>query len=131
MAYYPPYSLASNKVFCDFCPSYCCYRLKGSQLLITATDINRIARKFGITDGEVRNRYLDGKNTFKVREDGACVFLIDGKACKRCSIHDVSPQQCQDFPDNKPCPYIESEVLLSQIQPKIEKSYNLTANVEE
>ena len=125
MAYCPPYSLANNKVFCNFCPAYCCYRVKGSSLLITAEDIFRIAQGIGISEGEVRRRYLDGKNTFKVREDGACIFLEDGKACKRCSIHDFSPKQCQEFPYDKPCPYLESEDLLKQIQPRIERSLNV------
>lgn len=132
MAYCPPYSLSSNKTFCNYCPAYCCYRLEGSSLLITAEDINRIARHFGIDDGEVRNRYMADKNTFKVREDGSCIFLVNGKSCKRCSIHNCSPQQCQDFPYNKPCPYLESEDLLNQIQPKIDKSLGLEdSSVEE
>ncbi len=126
MAYIPPYSLSGNKVFCNYCPAYCCYRLEGSSLLITAEDINRIARAFAISDGEVRKRYLDGKNTFKVRDDGACIFLHDGRSCKRCSIHKFRPKQCQDFPYHDPCPYLECEELLQKIQPKIEKSLNLT-----
>lgn len=123
MAYCLPYSLSGNKVFCNYCPSYCCYRLEGSSLLVTAEDINRIGRNLEISDGEVRKRYIDSKNTFKVRDDGACIFLIDGKACKRCSIHDFRPMQCKNFPpNNDPCPYLENEALLGQIQPKIEKS---------
>lgn len=68
---------------------------------------------------------MQGKNTFKVRDDGACIFLHDGRACKRCSIHKFRPKQCQDFPYNDPCPYLENEELLAQIQPRIEKSLNL------
>ena len=114
-----PSVLENNRCYCNFCPSYCCYRLEGSQLLITAEDINRIARKFNITDGEVRKQYIEGRNTFKVKADGSCVFLIDGRIDKRCSIHDARPQQCSDFPYNDPCPYLEREDLLEKIQPKI------------
>jgi len=46
------YSLAKNKVFCNFCPGYCCYRLEGASLYIMAEDINRMARHFNIADGE-------------------------------------------------------------------------------
>lgn len=114
-----PYALATNKVYCDFCPSYCCYRLAGSQLFVTAEDINRIARLLNITDGEVRKKYIEGKNTFHIRSDGACVFLIDGKLDKRCSIHEARPRQCREFPYGEPCPYLESVELLSKIQFKI------------
>lgn len=112
----------NHRVFCNYCPGFCCYRLPGSTLYITATDINRIARHFNISDGEVRRRYIEGKNTFKVREDGSCIFLVDGKLNKRCGIHTASPQQCKDFPYDKPCPYLHREDLLAVISPKVEKS---------
>lgn len=117
-----PYCLSRNTNFCNYCPGFCCYRLEGSSLLITAEDINRMARFFRITDGQVRKRYLEGKNTFKTRQDGACIFLSNDRLCKRCTIHKARPYQCRSFPYNKPCPYLESENLLAVIQPRIEKS---------
>ena len=107
------------KTFCNYCPGFCCYRLPGSILFVTGIDINRIARHFGMSDGEVRKKYIEGRNTFKVKKDGSCIFLIDGKIAKRCSIHTASPQQCQDFPYDAPCPYLDSEELLSVIHPKV------------
>jgi Fe-S-cluster containining protein len=117
-----PYSLAGNKIFCNYCPGYCCYRLSGASLYIMAVDINCIARHFDIADGEVRRRFLQGKNTFKTREDGSCIFLTNGTMCKRCAIHEARPKQCRDFPYDKPCPYLEDDALLSRIQPRIEQS---------
>jgi Fe-S-cluster containining protein len=108
--------------FCNYCPGICCYRLVGSTLYLTATDINRIARHFGLTDGEVRRRFLEGKNTFKVKADGSCVFLLDDRLSKRCSIHSARPQQCRDFPYGESCPYLEREDLLAAIVPRIEKA---------
>jgi Fe-S-cluster containining protein len=116
------YVLARNKDFCHFCPGYCCYRLPGSSLLLDSEDINRIARHFSITDGEARKRFLENKNTFRVREDGSCIFLAQGKLCKRCGIHAVRPRQCREFPYEKPCPYLENRGLLEIIQPLIEQS---------
>ena len=49
------YYLATSKLYCNYCPGYCCYRLQGATLYLDATDINRIARHFGITDGETMN----------------------------------------------------------------------------
>ncbi len=118
----PTYSLATNKIFCNYCPAFCCYRLENSSLLIDAIDINRIAHHLGITDGDVRKQFIEGKNTFKVKEDGACIFLTDGKMSKRCSIHRARPRQCRDFPYDAPCPYLEREDLLSVIHPRVAKS---------
>ncbi len=111
-----------NRAFCNYCPGFCCYRLEGSTLYITALDINRIARHFNITDGEVRKLYIEGRNTFKVREDGSCIFLANGKLSKRCSIHEASPQQCSDFPYGDPCPYLQRTDLLEAIYPRVEVS---------
>ena len=61
------YVLARGRAYCHFCPGYCCYRLPGATLLLDAADINRLARHFGLSDGEVRHRYLEGRNTFKTR----------------------------------------------------------------
>jgi len=116
------YSLSCNKEFCNFCPGYCCYRLQGASLYIMAVDINRIARHLNMTDGQVRKQYLENKYTFKTRQDGSCIFLINNRICKRCLIHEARPKQCRDFPYDKTCPYLESGELLSIIQARIENS---------
>lgn len=114
-----------HKTFCNYCPGFCCYRLKGSTLFVTAIDINRLGRFFKSSDGEIRRKYIEGRNTFKVKEDGSCIFLADGAFSKRCTIHQARPQQCQDFPYEDPCPYLLREDLLAIIHPKVEKSLNL------
>ncbi len=116
------YSLARNKSYCNFCPGYCCYRLPGATLLIKAEDINRLARYFDISDGEVRKRFLEDKNTFKTREDGSCILLANDRMCKRCTIHEARPKKCSDFPYDNPCPYLENPGLMDIIQPRIEQS---------
>ncbi len=108
-------------VYCNYCPGYCCYRLEGSMLLLTAIDINRLARHFLISDGEVRKRYLENKYTFKVREDGSCIFQAADRMVRRCTVHEARPDQCRRFPYGNPCPYLEREYLLERIQPLIEK----------
>ncbi len=110
-------------VFCNFCPGYCCYRLKGATLYLDAVDINRIARHFSISDGEVRKRFIEGKNTFVVKDDGSCLFLSDEKLRARCTIHQARPRQCREFPYGEPCPYLEREDLLEQIVPRIEETF--------
>lgn len=116
-----PYCLATGKTFCNYCPGYCCYRLNNSTLYLDAIDINRIAIHFNISDGEVRKQYLEGKNTFKVRKDGSCIFLSNDRMHARCSIHTARPRQCSEFPYDDPCPYLEREDLLQQIVPRVEE----------
>ena len=108
--------------YCNYCPGYCCYRLKGSVLLINSDDINRLARHFLISDGEVRKRYMENRSTFKVKDDGSCIFQAQDKMTKRCTVHDARPQQCRLFPYNEPCPYLGRDDLLARIQPRVEKS---------
>jgi len=108
--------------YCNYCPGYCCYRLEGSVLLIDAEDINRLARHFLISDGEVRKRFMENKNTFKVNEDGSCILQSSDRMIKRCTVHTVRPRQCRMFPYDDACPYLEREVLLAAIQPRVEKS---------
>lgn len=115
------FCLARNSIYCTFCPGYCCYRLPGATLYLDALDINRIAIYFGISDGAVRKRYLEGKNTFKVQPDGACIFLSREKIRARCTIHAARPRQCREFPYHEPCPYLERADLLEAILPKIER----------
>jgi hypothetical protein len=74
----------------------------------------------------VRKRFIEKRNTFKVKDDGSCIFLHDGKLSKRCSIHMARPQQCQDFPYDAPCPYLIREDLLATIYPLMEKSLGVS-----
>lgn len=108
--------------YCNFCPGYCCYRLSGSVLLIDAEDINRLARHFGVSDGEIRRRFMENRYTLKVKEDGSCIFQAEDRMMKRCTVHAARPGQCRRFPYDRPCPYLEREDLLEQIQPRLEKS---------
>ena len=108
--------------YCDYCPGYCCYRLKGSVLLLDSDDINRLARNFSISDGEARKRFIENRNTLKVKADGSCIFLANDRMIKRCTIHTVRPRQCRTFPYDTPCPYLERGDLLAKIQPLVEKS---------
>jgi hypothetical protein len=118
----PQSTQTPESVYCNYCPGYCCYRLEGSTLFVTAEDINRLARHFGISDGEVRKRCIEGKNTFKTREDGSCLFLSNDRMAGRCTVHQARPRQCREFPYGEPCPYLQRADLLERIQPKVEQA---------
>lgn len=112
--------------YCNYCPGYCCYRLAGSTLFIDNDDINRLARHFSISDGKVRRRFMENRYTFRVKSDGSCIFQASDRLIKRCTIHAARPSQCRRFPYNKPCPYLEREDLLAEIQPRLEKALRNT-----
>ncbi len=107
------------RAYCNYCPGFCCYRLEGSTLYLDAVDINRLARHFNISDGEARRRFIEGRNTFKVRSDGSCIFLLKGKSYQRCGVHAARPRQCREFPYDQPCPYLHRQDLLAKIFPKV------------
>lgn len=93
--------------FCTGCPAYCCYKKNGAVLLITAEDINRLGRFFGITEGEVRRKYMQNRYSLLVREDLSCIFFVQGKTIERCTVYAARPDQCRRFPKEQPCPYLE------------------------
>lgn len=98
--------------FCNGCPGYCCYKKDGAVLLITADDINRLGRFFGITDAEIRRKYMQNRYSLRVREDNSCIFFVQGKTIERCTVYGARPDQCRLFPPIKPCPYLEAKGLL-------------------
>lgn len=116
--------------YCDYCPGYCCYRLPGSMLMLISEDINRLARHFGISDGKVRTLFLENKYTFKVREDGSCIFQATDRMTRRCMVHAARPSQCRRFPYGRPCPYLERTDLLDHIQPLIAKNWRPVEKVD-
>ncbi|RJX33691.1 MAG: YkgJ family cysteine cluster protein [Desulfurivibrio sp.] len=91
---------------CQGCPAYCCFKADGAYLLITACDINRLARFFGITDGEVRRKYMANRHSLQVRDDRSCIFFVPGDAPERCLVYEARPYQCRSFPHGEPCPYL-------------------------
>jgi len=100
--------------------------LAGATLFIDNDDINRLALHFAISDGEVRKRFMENRYTFRVKDDGSCIFQASNRMIKRCTIHAVRPKQCRSFPYNNPCPYLEREDLLAEIQPRLEAALKNT-----
>lgn len=61
-------------------------------------EVEAAARFLGMTDFDFINEYCElqerRKLVLKKHADESCVFLMD----HGCRIHEVKPQQCQDFP---------------------------------
>jgi Fe-S-cluster containining protein len=65
---------------------------------------------------------MENRYTFKVKDDGSCIFQANDRMMKRCTVHTARPNQCRRFPYNNVCPYLEREDLLAKIQPRVEAS---------
>jgi uncharacterized protein len=97
------------KVFydCSKCPAYCCTY---SEIGVTRADVQRIAKRFGVTMETALKRYVkevDGKLRLRHRPDPifvtACRFLH--KETRRCTIYEHRPKVCRTFPEERRCGY--------------------------
>lgn len=94
---------------CHNCPSYCC---SYPRIAVTAKDVARLARHFGIDAGAARRRF-----TKKGDEPGEVVLRhqkdeIYGTVCRfldletrMCTVHAARPRICRDHPGNSTCHY--------------------------
>ena len=71
----------------------CC---KSLQIVVDERDLSRLAKKLGISAGEVRKKYVaraeDSTLHFKT---SPCPFLGEDNAC---GVYEDRPQACRDFP---------------------------------
>lgn len=96
---------------CHKCPAYCCTY---SEIEITARDIERLARHFGLSYRQAEERFTkpDAKKKFRMLRhkkdtafDSACMFL-DQKT-RKCTVYEVRPGVCRKYPDSSRCGYYE------------------------
>jgi len=95
---------------CSKCPAYCCTY---SEIEITQTDVQRLARHFGVDEDTATNRYtkIGTKGVTLLRHkrdrifDSACMFLDQKK--RQCTVYDARPGVCRKFPDSSRCGYYE------------------------
>ena len=102
---------------CSKCPGYCCTY---PRIVVTAKDIVRLAKHFGVTVDAARLRYTRqyefqsedpdecvNERILKHRKDHiyktSCMFL-DPEA-RRCTIYEGGPAVCREFPNGKKCGY--------------------------
>ncbi len=99
------------KYSCAKCPAYCCTY---TDIEVTARDIARLARHFGIEPTQAQKRYTrydSGKKAAMLRHrkdrifDSACTFL-DQKT-RSCTVYDARPGVCRGYPDSPRCGYYD------------------------
>jgi Fe-S-cluster containining protein len=94
---------------CSKCPAYCC---SYDRIGITKTDINRIARHFGLTYEEAEKKYTKiafGDRVLRHQKDHifkrVCEFLDLEK--RGCTIYEARPAVCREYPDSLRCGYYD------------------------
>lgn len=95
---------------CLKCPAYCCSVYDRVQ--VTARDINRLARHFGVPPEVATQRFtkLNGKERILRRKADpllgqACGFL--NPDTRGCTIYNSRPLVCREFPTTARCAYYD------------------------
>jgi Fe-S-cluster containining protein len=75
-----------------------CCAIPGGFVRATEEECAAIAARLGMSLAGFRSRYLQSDGvTLKDGLGGRCAFLQEGREAG-CSIYDVRPQQCRDWP---------------------------------
>jgi uncharacterized protein len=81
---------------------HCCSGPGEGYIWVTGEEAQRIARHLGVSDGELRQKYLKrvGWRMSIIEEDSSkdCIFLHTHNGVRRCAIYDVRPTQCRTWP---------------------------------
>lgn len=98
------------KYDCDKCVAYCCSIYDRVQ--VTPRDIRRLAVHFRVLPEVASQRFtkLFGKERILRRKADrlfgqACMFL--NQETRKCTIYQVRPAVCRDFPDSSRCAYFD------------------------
>jgi uncharacterized protein len=95
---------------CNKCPAFCCSIYE--RVVVTKRDINRLAKHFGVSTEEARDRYtadFEGERVLKRVNDvifeRTCAFL-DQKT-RGCTIYLARPAVCRSYPGRSRCAYYD------------------------
>lgn len=95
---------------CNKCPAFCCSIYE--RVAVSKRDISRLAKHFGVTFEEARERYTtdyDGERVLKRVKDvifeRTCTFL-DQKT-RGCTIYHARPGVCRSYPGRSRCAYYD------------------------
>ena len=96
---------------CKRCPAYCCTY---SRIAISAYDIARLAKRFGITPAQASRRFTvkgnqPGERILRHQADEvfgtACTFL--DLETRRCTVYEHRPHVCRSYPGGARCGYYD------------------------
>ena len=95
---------------CSKCPGYCC---SYPVIIVTARDVTRMAKYFGLTEAETERKYLRSAHGYKrimkrkadPHYNKICQFF--DTTARRCTIYEARPAGCREFPGKGRCGYYE------------------------
>jgi Fe-S-cluster containining protein len=95
---------------CSKCPGYCCTY---AEIEISAYDVERLARHFGIDPDVAMKRFTktNAAGTMMLRHkqdrifNSACMFLDQKK--RQCTVYLSRPGVCRKYPDSSRCGYYD------------------------
>lgn len=99
------------KYDCSKCPGYCCtYEL----IEVKKSDIQRLAKHFGITYEQAERRFTKTHRDTKARVLRHRKDETYGSACmnldpetRRCTVYDARPGVCREYPTVPRCGYFD------------------------
>ncbi len=110
----PAVVVVSAKYDCASCPAYCCgYPVVEAKPI----DIRRLARHFGVSAEEAKERYTEKENNrvrrMKQRHDakfGAKVCIFLNQKTRQCGVYSARPQICREYPGDR-CEWNDRRLL--------------------
>jgi len=101
----------ANRYNCNKCPAYCC---SYAQIVITKTDIKRLAKHFSISTDAAQKKFTKkgetkGERILRHQFDPyfttICRFLDTDT--RNCTIYKARPEICREFPGKRTCGYYD------------------------
>lgn len=116
---------------CEECPAYCC---SYPRTIVSARDLKRLAKHFGITVKAARSKFTKkgeepGERILRHKKDEifgtACRFL--DRETRFCTVYKARPDICRDYPGTRRCGYydfLKFERMLQEDDEFIPTAYN-------
>jgi Fe-S-cluster containining protein len=96
---------------CSRCPAYCC---SYPRIPVKLADVKRLARHFGLTTEAAARKFTrrgeeEGEIILRQQPDetygSVCRFL--DLETRRCTVYEVRPGICREYPGNRRCGYYD------------------------
>jgi Fe-S-cluster containining protein len=99
-----------NSFNCTKCTAYCC---SYDHIEVKKRDVQRLAKHFELSEAAARERFTkvveDGDRVLRHQKDHifktVCMFLDKDK--RGCTIYDVRPAVCREYPYGRKCGYYD------------------------